>query len=144
MTFEQSWLFAFCVAESEYLLPQARVFWSRMRDHTRISLPPDVFESEFSELFESPDAAVLFSERRPFYFGEILKPSDSRGPDGFIPVVRQHMCTLEVIAIEEPLRLGGMFFQKTNASYRACMQPLFLGRNYRESKRIMTATFTLT
>jgi hypothetical protein len=103
-----------------------------------------MFEAELGEVFESSDAAMFFSERGTFNLGEVLEPSDSGGADRFVPLVCQNMRALEVIAVKEPLRLGAMLFKKTNASDRACMKPLFLRRNYREFKRIMTAAFTLS
>jgi len=86
MPLEEGRLLSLRIPEAEYLLPQARIYRSRMRDHAGIAFAPDVLEAELRECFQRADVAKFFSERCPFDLGEILEPADAAGADGLVAV----------------------------------------------------------
>ena len=87
VSFEQRRLFSVGVSETEYLLPQTRVFGPGMRDDAGVTLAPDMLEAELGEIFQRAYIAMFFSERGPFNFGEVLEPADTAGADGFVTIV---------------------------------------------------------
>jgi hypothetical protein len=102
-----------------------------------------MLETEFGEFFQGAYVAMFFSERGPFDLGEILEPPDPPGSDRFVPVVSQHVRTLIIVAVEEPLGLRAVLVEEAYASDGTSMDPLFRRRDDRKSERIMTASFTL-
>ena len=50
---------------------------------------------------------------------------------------------LIIVAVEEPFGLGAMLVEEAYTSDGTGVDPLFRGRDDRESERIMTASFTL-
>src|SRR2546423_2479134 len=103
-----------------------------------VALAGDVIERESCECFYGAIVAIGLTKSKTFEFGEILEPANPQGTNRFVARVRNRMCGLIVVSIENQVRFHAILFEEADAPHGVSVQQLLVCRHDLGSDAVVT------